>query len=348
LLSFIDTVFVQFDSGEATARWSWRQAILMGVNTRTYKFVLGAALLELASTGRDAVPLVELASTYASNLVNRAGSYPQASSKLELSDTDFLSVLSRERQASISENRPTEALVEAASRSIPVMVMQKFHNVPGSGEVAHTFYELEGRGRNRIVRLTPDLHKVARDGTEILNSELDARWTIVEASFDAGIGRSLLYEGVSVDIEAETIVTPVRRVALAHVKPVIVGFQHGRCFYCHQPFEDLGPTVHVDHVFPFHLMNSGSWRGPNLHGVWNLVISCADCNLKKWGRPPIDAELSQLLARNEAIAESQKPVARTLELATKKAAGASPQQKRYQFIRDVHNHMTGGSQRGFV
>lgn len=36
----------------------------MGVNTRTYKFALGAALLDLAETGRDAVPLVELASTY--------------------------------------------------------------------------------------------------------------------------------------------------------------------------------------------------------------------------------------------------------------------------------------------
>ena len=61
----------QFYRAEPTARTSWRQAILMGVNTRTYKFALGAALLDLAKTGRGAVPLIELASTYATHLVNR-------------------------------------------------------------------------------------------------------------------------------------------------------------------------------------------------------------------------------------------------------------------------------------
>ena len=60
-----------FYRAEPTARTSWRQAILMGVNTRTYKFALGAALLDLAKTGRGAVPLIELASTYATHRVNR-------------------------------------------------------------------------------------------------------------------------------------------------------------------------------------------------------------------------------------------------------------------------------------
>jgi hypothetical protein len=77
---------------------TWRQAILMGVNTRSYKFALGAALLDLAKTGRDAAPLIELASTYATHLVNRTGNYPQASSSLQLSDKDFPSVLARERR----------------------------------------------------------------------------------------------------------------------------------------------------------------------------------------------------------------------------------------------------------
>jgi len=106
----------QFYRDEPTARTSWRQAILMGVNTRTYKFALGAALLDVAKTGRDAVPLVELASTYATYLVNRAGNYPQASSSLQLSDMDFLSVLARERDESAANNAPTEALVDAATR----------------------------------------------------------------------------------------------------------------------------------------------------------------------------------------------------------------------------------------
>jgi len=70
-----------------------------------------------------------------------------------MSDQDFLSVLAREREESRAARRPTDTLVNAAVKSIPGMVMQKFHNLPGQGEVAHRFYELEGRGSNRIVRI---------------------------------------------------------------------------------------------------------------------------------------------------------------------------------------------------
>jgi hypothetical protein len=69
----------QYYRNEPTARTAWRQVILMGVNTRTYKFPLGAALLSFAGSGRDAVSLGELAATYATHLINRTDGYPQAS-----------------------------------------------------------------------------------------------------------------------------------------------------------------------------------------------------------------------------------------------------------------------------
>ena len=87
---------------------------------------------------------------------------------------------------------PPEALVDAATRSIPGMVMDKFHNLPGEDKVVYRFYEVQGRGPNRIVRLTPDLQAVAASGTGLLDEELEPRWRIVEASFEAGIGRSLV------------------------------------------------------------------------------------------------------------------------------------------------------------
>jgi len=331
----------QFYRAEPTAGTSWRQAILMGVNTRTYKFALGAALLDLAKTGRDAVPLIELASTYATHLVNRTGNYPQASSSLHLSDKDFLSVLARERDESIATNAPTEALVDAATRSIPGMVMDKFHNLPGEGQTAHRFYEIQGRGPNRMVKLTPDLQAVAASGTGLLDDELESRWRIVEASFDAGIGRSLVRQGVDVDLETGGLIARTRRVPLTSLRSAIVGFQHGRCFYCNEYLGDLGPDVHVDHVFPFWWMNTGSWRGPSLNGVWNLVLACAPCNLKKSGRLPTDEEITRLIARNDAIAESRIPLRRTLELSMD-AAGANASDRRLLFIHKVWNLVTTG------
>ncbi|MEU6829087.1 HNH endonuclease signature motif containing protein [Nocardia beijingensis] len=331
---------MQFYRDEPTARTSWRLVILMGANTRTYKFALGSALLELGQAGRDEVTLRELGSLYAAQLIRRPAESQQAAAGLPLGDSDFLSVLRRERAESIAAGQPTEVLVDAAVRSIPAMVMQKFHHLRVTGPVAHTFYELEGSGTHRTVRLTPELHRVADDPT-VLAEELESRWSIVEASFDSGIGRALIQGGVEVDNESSSVLAPVRRAAVTSVRGAIVGFQHGRCFYCHQQLDKLAGGVHVDHVFPFAWMNTGSWRGPNLNHIWNLVLACAPCNLAKNARQPTSAEIERLLARNDAIAASPHPLRRTIEI-TMDASGTHTAQHRRQFMLNVVNAVTEG------
>ncbi|MHC6215302.1 HNH endonuclease [Rhodococcus zopfii] len=337
---------MSFYSVEPTPRTSWRQAVLMGVNSRTYKFALGTALLELAKQGRDAVALGELAERYAWALLAREGGFPQAPAAVELRDTDFLAILERERSASSAAGRPTEALVEAAVRSMPGMVMQKFHNLRGIGEVAHAFYRVQGRGSNGVVRLTPELHRVAA-ADDVLGRELDSRWSIVEASFDAAIGRTLIDRGVEIDAEGAVVVSPARRVPLTSVRGAIAGFQHGRCFYCHQELDRLDADIHVDHVFPFSWMNTGSWCGPDLNHVWNLVLACAPCNLAKSNRLPTAEEVERLLDRNDAIAGSPHPLRRTLEI-TMGTTGPTAEARRRQrrdFVGAVWNHVTEGLMR---
>ncbi|MGW4482129.1 HNH endonuclease [Rhodococcus triatomae] len=332
---------MSFYSAEPTPRTSWRQAVLMGVNSRTYKFALGTALLDLAKQGHDDVPLTVLAERYSWSLLTRAGNYPQAPATVALRDNDFLAILARERTESLTAGHPTEELVAAAEKSMPGMVMQKFHNLRGIGEVAHSFYNLHGPTRNRIVHLTPELHRVAA-ADDVLSHELDSRWTIVEASFDSRIGRTLIDSGVQIDEQGQDIVIPARRTTLTSVRGAIAGFQHGRCFYCHQEFEHLHADIHVDHFFPFSWMNTGSWHGPDLNHVWNLVLACGPCNLTKSNRQPTTHEVGQLLDRNDAIAESPHPLRRTLEI-TMQAAGTSPDvraRKRHDFVAAVWNHMT--------
>lgn len=220
------------------------------------------------------------------------------------------------------------------------MVMQKFHNLAGR-EVAHRFYELEGRGPTRIVRLTPSLRAVADESSGVLDDELDARWRIVEASFDAGIGRSIM-GGLKFEEASGQLVVAAQRVALTSLRASIDGFQYGRCFYCREPLGDLnGPHIHVDHVFPFKWMTTGSWKGPDLNGVWNLVLAHDSCNLKKSYRNPTDDEIRRLIARNDAIAESPVPLRRTLEIAMG-ASGSDAAKKRHQFMTNVRNMTTTG------
>lgn len=58
------------------------------------------------------------------------------------------------------------------------------------------------------------------------------------------------------------------------------------CYYCGGPLESnpiwrgpQGAAYHWDHVFPL------SMGGPN--GNWNLVLSCASCNLSKRAKHPL-------------------------------------------------------------
>jgi 5-methylcytosine-specific restriction endonuclease McrA len=311
----------KFYAQDASARASWRLAVLMGANSRTYKFALGQALLKFGRLGQDMVPLAELAAAYSLDLVRHLGHSPQAPQAAELGEKDFLRIAAEDSAATLEAGRPTERMLAAAERSMPTMVMQKFHNLRGDAAVPHTFYELAGTGRQRVVRLTADLLRLAQSEQAAgLTAELGARWSIVESSFAASVGRSLIEEGVIADWETLQITDKRRRRSVTGIVEATVGFQHGRCLICNDVLA-VNDAVAVDHVFPFSLMNRfssvGSWQGPDLDALWNLAPAHATCNGAKSDRLPTEAELARLAARNEAIMQSPHPLRRTLELSLK-------------------------------
>ncbi|MBZ4320009.1 HNH endonuclease [Streptomyces huiliensis] len=297
---------------------AWRLAILMGANTRTYKFALGSALLACAERGEDAAALRDVAAAYAMGVVGRPADARQASAGTADGDADFLAVAGREREESRRLGRPTEELVDAAVRTMPGMVMRKFHNLRGSTEVPHRFYELTGRGTGRVVRFTPQLRRLVRNGqVSVLRAELEARWSIVESSFSAEVGRSLMADGVRVDWDTLTLTDRRRRRSVAGVGDALTGFQHGRCLICG---DVIAPEdgMAVDHVFPYALMRRfggvSAWAGPDLDVIWNLAPAHPRCNAAKSARLPTAAELAGLARRNEAIMDSPHPLKQTLKL----------------------------------
>lgn len=331
-----------FFATDPCARTSWRLAVLMGKNTRTYKFALGQALLEHAMRGEHEVPLPHLAATYAKGFLAHAGQAPQASEKQTRGERDFLTVAAHEAEESARLGRPTDLLVDAAARSMPQMVMQKFHNVDG-GAVQHRFYELTGSPRERVVRLTDNLLAIATSEQAAgLRTELEARWNIVECSFDAGIGRSLVQDGLAVDREAGKLTDKLRRKPVTGIREALVPFQHGLCFICQQVIA-VDDAVHIDHVFPIAFMKRlgsvSAWHGPDLDSVWNLAPTHAACNTDKSAKPPGPKLLRRLALRNEAIMDSQKPLATTLRR-TLTAAGHQPTAIWREFIHEVDKACT--------
>lgn len=311
----------EFYAQDASARASWRLAVLMGANSRTYKFALGQALLEFGRHGRDDVPLAEFAASYSLGMVRHLARDPQAPQAVQLGENDFLAVAEQESAAALAADNPTERLLASAVRSMPTMVMQKFHNLRGDTAVPHTFYELAGMGRQRVVRLTSDLLRLAQsEQAPVLAAELGARWSIVESSFAAGVGRSLVEEGVTVDWDTLKITDKRRRRSVTGIVEATVGFQHGRCLICDDALS-ASDAIAVDHVFPFSLMHRfgsvGSWNGPDLDALWNLAPAHAACNGAKSDRLPTQVELARLAARNDAIMQSPHPLRRTLQLSLK-------------------------------
>ncbi|MET8685061.1 HNH endonuclease [Streptomyces sp. NPDC004732] len=332
-----------FFATDPCPRTSWRMAILMGDNNRTYKFALGQALLEHAVRGETEVALTDLASTYTGSLLAHTTHAPQARAAQPLGDRDFLTLMAHEAEESSRLGHPTDTLVDAAARSMPNMVMDKFHNLRG-GPVWHRFYELTGSRREQVVRVTPELLSVAAHGqAAILGTEIEARWNIVENSFATGIGRSLLDHGMAADLEtgqlAETgqLTGKLRRKPITGIREALAPFQHGRCFIC-QHVIAVNDAVHIDHVFPFALMKRlgsvSGWPGPDLDAVWNLAPTHATCNMDKSATVPCDELLRRLALRNEAIKSSKVPLAVTLrrELV---ASGHPPTANWWNVIREV-------------
>lgn len=296
-----------------TATTAWRLAVLMGANTRTYKFALASSLLEHARKGRSAVTLRELAKDYAHVIVQHAGTAPQARASEDLAHGDFLSLVRRDSAETLLHGAPTEALIDAAVRSMPGMVMQKFHNLRGGIETPHRFYNLRASGANAVVEFTPSLVLIAEsEDHHSLSSELDARWRIVETSFESGVGRNLIAEGFGVNFELGTLVEKRRRRSVAGLAPAVLGFQHGRCLICDDPITEADDRA-IDHVFPYSLMKRGSLMidpGLDLDSV--CAPAHAACNSRKSNRPPTAEEVYRLGHRNEAIMSSPHPLRRTL------------------------------------
>jgi hypothetical protein len=152
-----------------------------------------------------------------------------------------------------------------------------------------------------------------------LTGELDARWRIVEISLSAGIGPSLMSDGLVVDPETTMLTDKRRRRSVAGVTNAVIGFQHGRCLICNEVITPVD-LVAIDHVFPYSLMARGftaNWGGLDLDAVWNLAPAHAVCNSQKSSRMPGQAEAQRLAARNMAMMNSPHPLRRTLELTLK-------------------------------
>ena len=77
-------------------------------------------------------------------------------------------------------------------------------------------------------------------------------------------------------------------------------FESNTCYYCGCK---LGNNPHVDHVLPWSFVKSDH--------LWNFVLSCPKCNIKKKNKLPSRHVLANVIIRNDELKLSTIPFVKT-------------------------------------
>ena len=293
--------------------------MLFGRNVASYKFALAKSLLELASQGREAVPLADLAVPFSRHVsdhlvhVDRQGT--SRSSR-------FLDACRFFNAGRISHDE----LVSATEVFGFNNVIDAFHTV-GAGEVPTRFFHDERSTSTGGIRITDQVHELAAGAeAESLAGEVEARWRLVEETWASrAVGDQMI---VLYDAPRELLVPALtgRRRPITEVRPALNGYQKGHCFYCFAPIVVAGGVgderSDVDHFLPHSLMARG--MPVDLDQVWNLVLSCERCNRGeggKFAKVPHRTYLTRISRRNEYLIGSHHPLRETLIHATGSTKG---------------------------
>lgn len=334
---------------------NFRSVILFGRNSASYKFALAKALFELARQGKDSVTLEQLSNPYTKHLIEHVKKHPRQTTNRS---SKFMDACAGYAGGLVTYDQLISTAVKFGFNN----VLDAFH-VVNKGNVPVKFFEKDFHGVSKRLILTDEIFELA-NSTEANNifQEIESRWNLVETAWETGVSANLL----SYDEETQQIMRNdnLRRRSVTSARGALNGYQKGHCFYCFDSIavgkpkeeEELKPELafsdepsqieyafvslddesdkkpcDVDHFFPRVL--SKEMRGINLDGVWNLVLSCKDCNRGvdgKFARIPEKKYLDRLYRRNEYLIISHHPLRDSLVAQT-----GGDSRERWHFLNEV-------------
>jgi len=295
----------RFIDKSATIDTFWRSIILLGNNVASYKFALGKTLINLSNTNTE-IKLDEIALPFAKHVCEHLKKNPK---QITSSSSQFLDYCSQFNQDEISEDQLKEKTIQLGFNN----VIDAFHNVRKS-EVPRFFKDQ--RQTSKGIILTDNFFKLKEiDRYQNLQYEIESRWRLWETAISMKISPNLLQIHTDEDHETLFIIDEHKRIDVTSAKNSLNGYQKGKCFYCRKDISiESGHenSCDVDHFFPHILLNYGL---KGLNQVWNLVLSCKECNrgsAGKFERIPDISFLDQLYVRNNYFIESHHPLRETI------------------------------------
>ncbi|MBQ3120322.1 MAG: HNH endonuclease [Peptococcaceae bacterium] len=305
----------------------WRSIILFGRNVASYKFALAKSLLEIAPTGKTEIYLEDLAEPFSRNLCEHIAVSPK---QITSQSSRFLDACKNYNNGTITHSQLMDTTVSLGFNN----VIDAFH-VVNEASIPVEFYKKDYSRKEKKLILTDELFKLK----ELPNSdnflvETEARWNLVETAWALNISRNLL--NVKYDDITRSFFTDnaFRRKDITSARWALNGYQKGKCFYCYRDINvsnDTDNECDIDHFFPHTLQRY--MLDVNLDGVWNLVLTCPECNRGingKFAKVPHIKYLARLHKRNEFLINSHHPLRETIIQQTGKTEG-----ERRIFMRDI-------------
>ncbi|WP_394557657.1 HNH endonuclease domain-containing protein [Priestia aryabhattai] len=339
----------KFLENDQSLESKFRSIYLFGRNVATYKFAFAKALLELGKSDKSFVSLEELSPIFAKYMLEHIGNGKR---QITSSSSKFINALELYNKQKIEWAQ----LLQVTERVGFTNVIDAFHNIP-NGQLNTIFYEKSVQGKTLGITLTDSIYILNRsDQRASLLNEIEGRWNLVE---NAWTERNPKLE-VKFDQELEQFfflrsITPERylnsheRVNLTSVRKPLNGYQKGKCFYCYRSIsiESGQPTTcDVDHFIPLSVQYT-SGVDMDLNSVWNLVLTCQECNRGenngKFARVPHESLLERLYKRNEYLIESNHPLKETIIMKTGKNI-----KSRERFLKIVFNYASSIKGSGWI
>lgn len=304
----------------------WRSIILFGKNVASYKFALAKALYDLKASSNDLITLEQLAEPYVKHLLEHLKNNPK---QITSPSSRFLTACQQYNKNEISYEELISTTISLGFQN----VIDAFHNV-NRDEIAKRFF-IDERNESGAIRITDNFYNLAENHNfSDLNQETEARWRLVETGWELGIYSQLI--GVEYDDDTKDFFATQkeRRINITSSRDSLNGYQKGQCFYCYEKIS-INPAdenlTDVDHFIPWKLND----KIPNINGVWNLVLSCENCNRGvngKFEKLPTLELLKRLDKRNEYLISSYLPLRETLIRQT----GKTPKARR-KFLQTQYN-----------
>ena len=310
----------------------WRSIVLIGKNTKSYKFALGKSIIQLASEGKQTVSMRDLAPYFARNTIDHVKSGNKQGAG-EGNSGQFLGACEKFIKNEITEDN----LFSITEKEAFGDVIERFHTV-NNGETPKSFYDWSSFKKDKKIIIKDEIFNLLKSqhGSSLIH-EIEARWKLVENAWELRLDPKLL--DVHFDDQTKLFyinkneIGKTRRVDVTHARDALNGYQKGHCFFC---FDNISVNpadsnlCHVDHFFA-HTLFDRLETNVNYNGVWNLVLACFKCNSTKSAKLPKVKFLERLNTRNEFYISSHLPLKESI-LKT-----GNSELERRQFLQNRYN-----------